>query len=102
MKKKISIEELILAHSEKTDKQYQDLDRRLDNIEKVMIVQEINLKDHMKRSDNLESIIQAIQDEDLKPLHKHVNTVEGALKLLGILSIVIGIATGILSLFGVV
>ena len=102
MKKRISIEELILAHSEKTDKQYQELDRRLDNIEKVMLIQELNLKDHMKRSDHLESILDSIQKNDLTPLHKHVNMIEGALKLLGILSILVGIATGILSLFGVV
>jgi len=80
---------------------YEDNDKRLDNIEKVLIAQEINLETHMKRSDNTEQMlieqrayIEDIREKELKPLHKHVNMIEGAFKFLGILGIVISIVGG--------
>lgn len=99
MAKKPSLESLLINIAEKTEKHYDDLDKRLDNIEKVMIAQEINLKQHMQRSDHLESLISTIQKDDLLPLQKHVQTVEGVFKFLGILSLIVGIATGVASFF---
>jgi hypothetical protein len=101
-KNKPNVESLILNLSEKVDSQYGDLDKRLDNIEKVMIAQEINLKDHMKRSDHLEELVQTIQDTELKPLHKHVAQVEGVFKFLGLIALLITIASGIVKLFGLI
>jgi hypothetical protein len=53
----------------------------------------------MKRSDNLEKLVNTIQEQDLKPLNKHVSMVEGAAKLLGVISLIIGIAASIFNLF---
>lgn len=99
MAKKVDVQDLLLELTKNSQNQYNDLDKRLDNIEKVMIAQEINLKTHMARSEHLETIVESIQEKDLKQLNKHVALVEGAFKLLGILSIVISILTGIAKLF---
>jgi hypothetical protein len=97
-----TLEELLEGLTDKVDEQHKDIDRRLDNIEKVMIVQELNLKVHMKRSDNLEDLVNAIQEKELKPLHKHVSQVEGVFKFLGLLALILTIATGISKLLGLI
>lgn len=51
--------------------------------------QHVSLKDHMRRSDALEQQIQ--------PIKKHVAMVEGALKLLGLISLLVGVYVGIKS-----
>ena len=97
-----SIEMMIDDLTKKVDQQYKDVDLRLDNIEKVLIMQEFNLKDHMKRSDNLESLVEHIREEDLKPVQKHVIMIEGIFKFLGALSLVLTVLTGIAKLFHLV
>lgn len=97
-----SAESLIAVLSEKIGRQHDELDKRLDNIEKVMIAQEINLKDHMRRSDHLEGLLDTIQEKELKPLHKHVAMVEGAFKFMGVVALFVTIASGIAKLFGVI
>lgn len=82
----------------KVDNQYKDLDVRLDNIEKVMIAQEINLKQHMQRSDHLESLLEVIKEKELKPIQRHVSQVEGIFKFLGIIALLVGLASGVLNL----
>lgn len=52
--------------------------------------QHISLKEHMKRSDILE--------RQFQPVKKHVAMVEGALKLLGLISVLVGIYIGLRSL----
>ena len=81
---------------------YNDLDSRLDSVEKVLILQEENLKVHMKRSENLEELLDRHKEEyktdqketanEIKPLRTHVNMVEGGLKLLGGISIHVGVS----------
>lgn len=102
MAKSNTIESILLSLADKQQRQYEDLDKRLDNIEKVMIGHDISLKEHMKRSDHLEEIVEIIKDTELKPLQKHVSMVEGIVKFVGILSLIVGILTGIASLFGLI
>lgn len=97
---KFSLEELLIAHTEKTEKLYQDLDSRLDSIEKVLIKQELNLAIHIKRSDNLEALVQHIQEKDLKPMARHISMVEGGFKLIGLVALIVGIIGGIIKIFG--
>ena len=99
---KNKVEQMIIKLTEKVDTQYGDLDKRLDNIEKVMIAQEINLKDHMRRSDHLESIVEVMKEEDIKPLNKHVHMVEGVFKFLGLVSLLVGILGGLAKLFSLI
>jgi len=86
----------------KIDTHSKDTDRRLDNIEKVLIIQEQNLKDHMKRSDHLEEIVQQMKDQDISQLRRHVNMVEGALKFIGLLGVLVSIVGGVFKIIGVI
>lgn len=81
------------------DEMYNEVDERLDNIEKVLILQEENLKIHLKRSDNLETLIDRLKENDIKPISKHVAMVEGAAKLIGIAAVGVSIVSGIFSFF---
>jgi len=101
-KSKNNVETLIESLTEKVNFHYNDLDKRLDSIEKVIITQEINLKEHMKRSDHLEEMVKIIKNDDLKPLEKHVNMVEGVFKFLGLVALLVGLASGFINLFGIV
>lgn len=83
-------------------KNHEIVDGRLNNIEKVQAVQEANLKEHMRRSDNLEKIVSDMKEKDVKPVKKHVAMVEGGLKLLGILGLLVSIVGGVLKIFGVI
>lgn len=87
---------------EKLDSFKQDADKRLDNIEKVLILQEANLEKHMERSEHLEILIDRMEESDLKPLRKHVAMVEGGLKLIGLVGILVGILIGFFKLFSFV
>ena len=80
----------------------QGTDKRLDAIEKVLIKQEVNLEKHMERSEHLETIIEKMEDTDLKPLRRHVSMMEGALKLIGIIGILIGIAVSVFKISALV
>lgn len=97
--KKNKTESLLEQLTQKVDTQHKEIDLRLDNIEKVMIAQEINLKIHIKRSDQLEDLVNTIREQELKPLHRHVAQVEGVFKFIGIVSLLTGIIGGLAKLF---
>lgn len=52
------------------------LDDRLDTVDKTLVLQEANLREHMKRSDLLE--------KKLEPVEKHVNAVNTVFKMIGV------------------
>lgn len=67
---------------------------KLDKIESTLVNQEINLarltvsvEDHVKRSNQFE--------EALKPVQKHVAMVEGAMKLIALLGLIVTILEAI-------
>ena len=97
-----TIESILEYLTEKVEAQHDKTDNRLDSIEKVLISQELNLQLHMKRSDNLESIVLDMKEKELKPIQRHVSQVEGAVKLLGLMALLITIATGLGKLFGLI
>lgn len=72
------------------DTKVDKLDERLDSIEKVLIKQELNLEIHIKRTNLLEESVGLLR-QDLRPVERHVDYVHGALKFIGIISIVVGI-----------
>lgn len=59
------------------------LDKNLDSIDKTLIKQEASLEEHIKRT--------AILESKLEPVEAHVNKVNGAFVLLGVLSTILGI-----------
>ena len=83
---------LVVAHLERIESKVDKLDDRLDTSEKVQVKQEANLAEHMRRT--------ALLEEGLKPVQKHVTRVEGGLKLLGLISVVVEIIVGVAKLLG--
>lgn len=79
-----------------------DVDSRLIEIDKTLVKQEVNLQQHMQRSEHLEGIIESMEDKDLKPLRRHVAMMEGALKLIGVIGIVVGILAGIFKILDLI
>ena len=80
------------------------LDQKLDKIHDrmgeftvILTKHDMNLGEHMRRSDNLEKQNTLIRAE-LEPVKKHVGHVEGAIKLIGFLSLL----GGLLKLFGII
>ena len=84
------------------------IEQRLDNMNETLIRQEENIAHHIRRSDNLEQYLQIIENEmktetkevlsKIAPLQKHVDMVNGGLKLIGIISILIGCGVGIVQM----
>ena len=67
------------------------LDNRLDSIDKTLVKQEGNLDIHMYRTKIAEKRLEHIEN-NLEPIKAHVSRMDGALKLLGIVSTIAGIA----------
>lgn len=86
---------------------YKLLEKLLDKQEKLSDKQEIMnvilaentviLKEHERRSLANEQAVELIREE-IKPIQKHVDSVHTALKLLGALSVLIGIFVGIVKI----
>lgn len=83
---------------------FQSIDLKLDklvismhSIDKTVAKQEVNLSEHMRRTELAEAQIEMIRS-DMKPIKTHVNRLEGGLKLLGIISIILTIVAGIYNL----
>jgi len=60
--------------------------------------QEVNLQDHMRRSDLLEKRDDVLEAK-LEPVITHVKHVEGALKLLGVIALVVGFLAGCVKIY---
>ena len=68
--------------------QLDKLDSRLDSVDKTLVKQEENLKEHMRRTDLLEKQHNSMQKnihEELEPIKNHVNQVKGISKFAVIL-----------------
>lgn len=72
---------------ERVEKKIDLISDRLGNIDVTLGSQHVSLKDHMRRTAALE--------ESLKPIQRHVNMVDGALKLVGLLSLILGMIVAI-------
>jgi hypothetical protein len=91
--------ELIVSKLERIETKVDKLDERLDSAEKVAIKQEANLEMHMKRSDLLESSQDSLE-KAVAPILKVYTVAWGVCKILGAISVAIGILVGIGKLLG--
>ena len=80
----------IIRMLDKIDK----LDERLDNIDKTLVRQEGHLKEHIRRTEQNEIMIQEII-EQIKPIETHVAMVNGVLKFIGFISLLLGVAVAV-------
>jgi len=74
------------------------LDERLDSIDKTLIKQEASLDKHILRTEMAEKQLDLLSAQ-IVPINKHVNQMSGALKLLGVMSLVMGIVALFKKLF---
>jgi hypothetical protein len=72
-------------------------DSKISNIDVTLAKQEEQLRFHIKRTDLLQSSIEQVEKE-IKPIQVHVNRMDGAIKLLGFISLLIGVCGSILKL----
>ena len=68
---------------DKIESKIDKLDSRLDDVDKTLVKQEAQLAEHIRRTNILE--------KELKPVKIHVERVNGAFKLLGIVASILGI-----------
>lgn len=66
------------------------IEEHLSKIDITLAKQHEQLREHIRRTELNETAVERIT-ETLIPINKHVNMLEGALKFLGILSIIAGI-----------
>ncbi|MEY2701511.1 MAG: hypothetical protein RLY43_131 [Bacteroidota bacterium] len=84
----------------KLESKIDKLDERLDGIDKTLIRQEGHLSEHIRRTGLLETQTERLFDE-IKPIKKHVTQVEGVIKFVGFLSIVVGLLSGLIAVIKV-
>lgn len=78
---------------EKQEKMAEDLT----DMKVILAKQEENIRIHIYRTSLAEENIKMLR-EQLKPVENHVKMVNGALKFLGVLSLVVGIVLGIINI----
>lgn len=82
------------------DRIYEMLDKISEDISDLKVTsakQEENIKEHIRRTELAEENIQMIRDE-IQPLKEHVIAINGVLKVIGIISVIVGSAAGIIQI----
>jgi archaellum component FlaC len=82
---------------DKIEQKIEKITESIHSVDKTLARQEQHLAEHIRRTKIAETNIELLRN-DIKPLTAHVQRVEGALKLIGIIAVFIGIATGIFNL----
>lgn len=77
---------------ERVEEKLDKVVEHISSIDVTLAKQHISLKDHIRRTELLE--------QQVEPIKKHVNMVQGALKLIGLVSVCLGIVELILKLVG--
>lgn len=84
--------------AKKLEEKLEKIDERLSSIGITLVKQEVNLREHMRRTQLNEQAIEKITD-NLVPINKHVSHVEGAFKVLGMIATAAGVIAGVIKLF---
>ena len=82
--------DIIINKFESIDQNLVRVEERLNGMDKTLVKQEENLKEHMKRSDMLEA--------QLEPVKRHVSLVESVFKIVGAIGVLVAIAAGIVKI----
>ena len=75
---------------------YEVLDKISDDLSELKVTvakQEENIKEHIRRTEIAEENLDLIRTE-MQPLKEHVIAINGVLKIIGILSVIMGSAAG--------
>lgn len=68
-------------------KKLDDMDDKINNIDKTLVRNTASLDEHIRRTELLE--------EAIKPVQEHVSMMKGAAKLIGYISLIVGIAVAL-------
>jgi hypothetical protein len=77
---------------------FKEIQDKLHSIDITLAKQHMTLEDHTRRSLANEKAVEVLGDA-LKPITKHVNMMEGALKLIGVMSLVATFVFTVVKLF---
>ena len=78
-----------------------NVEKRLARIEKNLMRNTLSLEEHMKRSAANEEAVKILRDE-IKPIQAHIYRIDGGLKLVGLAGVLVGLASGVLKMLGVI
>lgn len=73
------------------------IEKKLDENTLQTLENTLNLREHMRRTDLLEQIVENTSDR-IRPIENHVQMMAGAFKLILILSTIVGLVAGVLAL----
>lgn len=90
MNNDIGLLDIIIKKFESIDQNIIRVEERLNGMDRTLVKQEENLKEHMKRSDLLE--------EQMAPVKKHVALVESVFKIVGAIGVLVATAAGIVKI----
>lgn len=79
-----------------------EMDKRLDSIDRTLAAQHVEIQNHIKRTDIAESRQNNFEKIMIDVVLAHINQVNGALKLIGIISTIVGIVGGLAKLGGLI
>ena len=83
---------------------YEVLDKISDDVSELKVTsakQEENLKEHIRRTEIAEENLELIRKE-MQPLKEHVIVINGVLKIVGAVSVVVGSIAGIVRMFEII
>lgn len=74
-----------------------ELRKEMNNMNVIQGQQHITLQDHTRRSETLEKLYEMLREE-LQPVKTHVAQIEGALKFLGGMAVLVGMIAGLMQI----
>ena len=87
-----------MSDNNRIEKKLDSIESKLSDIDKTLVRQEENLKEHMRRTELNEIAVEKLSLA-LEPVRTHVSQVEGVAKFLGVFAVLVSIVAGIISLF---
>jgi hypothetical protein len=78
----------------KIDEKLEKINDRLGSVDVTLVRQEVNLQEHMRRTELNEIAVEKIS-QSIIPIYKHINMLEGVLKFFGLLAVLGSIVTAI-------
>jgi len=82
---------------DKLNEKLESIEREVVEIKLILVKQEENIRHHIRRTDLAEENLKELRDQ-IKPIERHVQHVEGALKVLGGISVFVAFVVAILEI----
>jgi hypothetical protein len=90
--------EKLIKLEEKLDEKLDKITDKLNSIDITLVKQEMNLQEHMKRTELAEISLGVLKDE-LKPVQAHVLIMNNIFKVIGVLTTFLGFIGAIIKTF---